>query len=966
MKKLRNLSKIGVIGCLVNGVWGVDQGMCMMAYEDRLDCVLDPLISRSECMKRDCCYDSNVPDGIPHCYFALELDKTDILEAELAAKPLVTATGSYQRQEVPDLPTAAQYHQLINSILNDPEEKEQIMTQVQLETCDLSAVEMNRCGRRGVPKRRCVELGCCWNQKWRPGGLFGPRCHKAEIKDEEHNYPNGKMTKSETSATSRKLPIKPEKDETHTDMQFMKQNLDSKVEKLKAEGCKPNHNQIQCIQGVMERLKCDISDELSLGIPACTACINKGCCFDPEPKIIAGMIYPICFEHGPISISDLPEIEPTEEIPEVSDEDFNKMLSILEGGEENIESVKEPLEFQPIRLGPMTDEELERKRRRERYEEFMEMNIIHESSKIEIGAIIPPSGSGGIVKFPGHPTFDRDFEKQRKEITTLENTLKHQLAEREEARATAIRQMMSQMDPSLAQYISEDGTLDLTSFSPASPEWQSGDRQAASNALFETIKNSQQENRDGEVFKYGSPELAPSPTSNLVVETVKPTTTTTREFFTTKTVVTRPTIQTTIDSYKRQLVEQQMQTEEIRLIRAGVREPALSQQLVQKRATLEQRFGLVKTTKSATTTSTTFLNKYEELKLRLDNKRQMLAAQGYSGAALELELQKFRRQTEASLGINTPVTTTTQPTTTTTTQPPKTTTLPFFPESDESDKTCFPSQCGVPSQFNPGLKKIVGGQVTGNIKYWPWQASLRRSFTDDPSFYHLCGATLISESWVLTAAHCFIRYTKKMKIDVRMMEKDISRYLMNFGRYTKNQFEYNMQPRALSYFFAHPEFHPWIGNQMHDIAVAKLHRPIAVTDYVKPVCLPDIVPPVRADIYITGWGSTKNVGPSGNQLKELKLPLATQSECERQWKGYFNDGWICTDPGFLEDACQGDSGGPAVYYDPHFTKRFSIVGVTIAGSETCSTSRATVKAGVYSNVLYYMDFINHATGKGCR
>ena len=121
-------------------------------------------------------------------------------------------------------------------------------------------------------------------------------------------------------------------------------------------------------------------------------------------------------------------------------------------------------------------------------------------------------------------------------------------------------------------------------------------------------------------------------------------------------------------------------------------------------------------------------------------------------------------------------------------------------------------------------------------------------------------------------------------MNIDMMEKDISRYLMNFGRYTKNQFEYNMQPRALSYFFAHPEFHPWIGNQMHDIAVAKLHRPIAVTDYVKPVCLPDIVPPVRADIYITGWGSTKNVGPSGNQLKELKLPLATQSECERQWK----------------------------------------------------------------------------------
>lgn len=216
--------------------------------------------------------------------------------------------------------------------------------------------------------------------------------------------------------------------------------------------------------------------------------------------------------------------------------------------------------------------------------------------------------------------------------------------------------------------------------------------------------------------------------------------------------------------------------------------------------------------------------------------------------------------------------------------------------------------------------------------------------------------------------------------------------------------------------------------------------------------------------------------------------MATQQECEKQWRGYYNDGWICTDPGFLEDACQGtifffhlkiqiwffaeildlewpwlslklieievwhlltfspglltskpssleiwfqglqflwrfdaislrssflgdrkssarirmalkrhtavyrltfltffrdswpleyifietyskfilgDSGGPAVYYDKH-KRAFDIVGVTIAGSETCSTSRATVKAGVYSNVLYYKDFINQATNNGCR
>ena len=71
-----------------------------------------------------------------------------------------------------------------------------------------------------------------------------------------------------------------------------------------------------------------------------------------------------------------------------------------------------------------------------------------------------------------------------------------------------------------------------------------------------------------------------------------------------------------------------------------------------------------------------------------------------------------------------------------------------------------------------------------------------------------------------------------------------------------------------------------------------------------------------------------------------------------------------SDPAFLEDACKGDSGGPAVFFD-EFKNHFAIVGVTIAGSRTCSTTRGTIKAGVYSNVLYYEDWIDEATNFGC-
>ncbi|XP_074053872.1 prostasin-like isoform X2 [Macrotis lagotis] len=55
-----------------------------------------------------------------------------------------------------------------------------------------------------------------------------------------------------------------------------------------------------------------------------------------------------------------------------------------------------------------------------------------------------------------------------------------------------------------------------------------------------------------------------------------------------------------------------------------------------------------------------------------------------------------------------------------------------------------PTECGQP--FPEG--KILGGQDALEGK-WPWQVSL--SFRR----FHVCGGSILSNYWVLTAAHCF-------------------------------------------------------------------------------------------------------------------------------------------------------------------------------------------------------------------
>ena len=57
---------------------------------------------------------------------------------------------------------------------------------------------------------------------------------------------------------------------------------------------------------------------------------------------------------------------------------------------------------------------------------------------------------------------------------------------------------------------------------------------------------------------------------------------------------------------------------------------------------------------------------------------------------------------------------------------------------------CLSSDCGSRPQYNT---RVVGGNISKPGQF-PWQVSLH--FNSE----HLCGGSIITPSWILTAAHC--------------------------------------------------------------------------------------------------------------------------------------------------------------------------------------------------------------------
>lgn len=240
---------------------------------------------------------------------------------------------------------------------------------------------------------------------------------------------------------------------------------------------------------------------------------------------------------------------------------------------------------------------------------------------------------------------------------------------------------------------------------------------------------------------------------------------------------------------------------------------------------------------------------------------------------------------------------------------------------------------------------IVNGK-NASLGEYPHMAALGYDIENNEIGW-LCGGSLISEKYVLTAAHCLkyngadVKYVKLGTVDLTNGNGNI----------------YNV-------FIAipHPDYKP--PAKYHDIALLELEETVRFTINIRPACLytsTDLSLYKTKSLHVTGYGTIEYGGLQSKILQYVILDLYTQEECLKQYavnrrslpRSVPYDIMVCAGKrDGIADACQGDSGGP-LQLKIYKQLLHSIVGI-ISSGKGCGAQNVP---GLYTRVAPYVKWI---------
>lgn len=188
---------------------------------------------------------------------------------------------------------------------------------------------------------------------------------------------------------------------------------------------------------------------------------------------------------------------------------------------------------------------------------------------------------------------------------------------------------------------------------------------------------------------------------------------------------------------------------------------------------------------------------------------------------------------------------------------------------------------------------IVGGTAVGSATTYPFIVSLQITS-------HRCGATILSPTVIVTAAHCVVG-------------ESATSFKLRAG--TLRHASGGTYPITLSSFTVHPLYSASTSD--YDVAILKLSTALTFSSTISAATLvaSGADPTAGTIVTVMGWGTTSSGSSSiPAALREVDVPIVSRSACQSDYPSEsITSRMFCageTNGG--QDSCQGDSGGPII------------------------------------------------------
>jgi len=314
----------------------------------------------------------------------------------------------------------------------------------------------------------------------------------------------------------------------------------------------------------------------------------------------------------------------------------------------------------------------------------------------------------------------------------------------------------------------------------------------------------------------------------------------------------------------------------------------------------------------------------------------------------------------------------------------------ILPKEPQHSSILIDGKCGKRGKnflpLHQGDHRVIGGRVS--VKgAWPFMISLRMvtGLGGGVDTRHICGGSVISNEWGITAAHCVAnRSPKKMRVRI--------------GDFNLEAFEREETELKVETILVHPDYEKTLDG---DIALIKFASPVKWNKYRQPICLPPQTDPVNNQVasfvsnetsvtnatdssvgvtntsvtengmnnrtsnqnntrkelqcWVVGWGATKTESLA-NEMKESLGAIWPRKACEYEWGKAATPNTLCFGDGDTHGPCRGDSGGPLLCEEGD---SLVLEGIVSWGTPSCT--RFGVPA-VFTRVRSYIDWIADFTG----